>query len=461
MSDARDPAVDTDPVWRADVGYIPYKVTAIELVMRKRVVYLQWRSASNWRYESLGFRLYDAQGRRLKGRALKALTDDATARAKAKHKELITGMAGATLEPVAPCTIGQAWAKVSDKHAGLYPVDTHHRRHIDRALRHAARVWGRDRAWGTIAPVDITKLARTRVDELRADNHTGYRGAEETVSRVLTVAQWLRDQEHIPRDAALPSSRWKEDLRAYWAQVSGTHGDPEPHRPRYTLAEMLQILAAAPLVDPRLALGLALGAELRLGQVARTMRSQLNLHHSTHGAFVVKSNRRKRGTTVFLTPGQRAALDEALGGYLRLFEAEFQETGRDYPLLPAGRLLYRRYKGQATAQPPAVGELATSVNPRSLREWFDAAESRAGITHIPGRGWYGMRRRGVDEFKKQGGSKDALKEHGGWTDTTIPDMIYADQEAEAPRAEARDIRARIRGETPPAPPSVTPSSTDA
>ena len=39
-----------------------------------------------------------------------------------------------------------------------------------------------------------------------------------------------------------------------------------------------------------------------------------------------------------------------------------------------------------------------------------------------------------------------LVAHGGWTDSQMPDRIYADQEADHARDEARDVRAKIRGE---------------
>jgi len=51
-------------------------------------------------------------------------------------------------------------------------------------------------------------------------------------------------------------------------------------------------------------------------------------------------------------------------------------------------------------------------------------------------------------------SQHGLKEHGGWSDTQVPDQIYPDQEAEWAREEAKGIRAQIRGEpsaTGPAP----------
>ena len=47
-------------------------------------------------------------------------------------------------------------------------------------------------------------------------------------------------------------------------------------------------------------------------------------------------------------------------------------------------------------------------------------------------------------------SQHGLKEHGGWSDTQVPNQIYADQEAESAREEAKQIRAQIRGESAPA-----------
>ena len=70
----------------------------------------------------------------------------------------------------------------------------------------------------------------------------------------------------------------------------------------------------------------------------------------------------------------------------------------------------------------------------------------AGIASVPGRGAYGLRRAAVDAAKALGISREALKEHGGWADTQIPDRIYADQEAEFARDEARAVREQIRGE---------------
>lgn len=65
---------------------------------------------------------------------------------------------------------------------------------------------------------------------------------------------------------------------------------------------------------------------------------------------------------------------------------------------------------------------------------------------MPGRGAYGVKRAAVDAAKAEGISREGLKAHGGWTDTQMPDQVYADQELEAARREAAAVRARIRGE---------------
>lgn len=68
------------------------------------------------------------------------------------------------------------------------------------------------------------------------------------------------------------------------------------------------------------------------------------------------------------------------------------------------------------------------------------------VPHVKGRAFYGGRRGGADEFKRRKGSRETLQRYGAWSDSTTPDQIYADQEAEHARREARDIRAQIRGE---------------
>jgi integrase len=412
-------------VWFYEAGKIPYKVTVLEMVSRRNVLYLRWREQGNWKVESLGRTL-----RTESGRIIKAVEEWAKQKAEAKHLRLVQG-GGEEPEPIlAPLSIAGASALVKDAHRGLYPKDTAHRREVLRALDDAARIWGPERPWNSIRKADLRELARKRVAELKQKGKVGLRGAEVTVGRVLTVAQFLREEGHIRADACLPERNWHkrlaEELEA-----------PEPQRPRHTVEEMRAILRAAFEIDPRYGLLLALGAELRLGQVRRCRRSDLDLEA---GSLRVPGRSKKKAPVELLTPGQlkyaRAALET---GYLRELEGHYA----DYPLFPAGQL-----RGGRSGNPRAIARHAEAkpIDRRTCSEWFQQAEQKAGVTHIFGRGAYGIRRVAVDAAVERGISQDALKEHGGWTDTQMPERIYREQERLKAKAEARDVRASIRGE---------------
>jgi integrase len=169
---------------------------------------------------------------------------------------------------------------------------------------------------------------------------------------------------------------------------------------------------------------LQLGAELRLGQVRTLARSDVEF--STEGWLVtVPSHGRKRGVRLYLTPEQNKVLDEALAGYLAEYERDMQgDLIEDYYLFP--------------------GRDGMPISRSWVRQWFREAEKIAGIKHVKGRGAYGLRRAGVDGAKQHGADRDALKEFGGWTDTQMPDRVYADAEQEAAGKRARDIRRKVR-----------------
>jgi hypothetical protein len=214
----------------------------------------------------------------------------------------------------------------------------------------------------------------------------------------------------------------------------------------------------------------SLGAELRGGQIKRARRSDLSLPELTpgvddFGTFRVPGQGKKRGTTVDLTRGQRAAVDRALApetGYLRELEAAYLRGElTDYFLFPGGQMpgirAHRRGGSAKPESPPSwrapVHPMATiarhtssHVDDTAVRKWVRAAETMAEIPHVPGRSWYGGRRVTVDLAKGEKISREALQEHGGWTDSQVPDAIYSEQERAYARKEARDVRARYRGE---------------
>ncbi len=419
--------------WSHSEGYAPYTVTAYERVTRKGVVYLRWRirgaKGPNWENESLGFAVRTARGKLEKEAVAKAV-----AAARAKHHALVTGRPSAA--PAGPLTLAQGLVLALDVDAGKYAAKGQHQREVILAVEYAIAKLGADRLWSSIGLNELRVLWRHRMRELGAKGKAGYRGAEVTVVRLLSVAAWLRDEvRRLAPGDCLPPKKWRLEMARDWRTARGATADYEPARPRHTIAELRRLLAAAAEVDPRFALLVQLGAELRLGQVVRARRSWLDLDR---GALVLRSVGKKRAPAVLLTAGQLAAARAALAGdgYLAPLEA----AGGDYPLFPSGKLS----KGQAIER----HREAKPVHRRTVGTWWAAAEAAAKIPHQVGRGAYGGRRVSVDEAKARGISREGLMAAGGWTDSQVPDQIYADQDAEYARAEARRVRANVRGEGP-------------
>jgi len=71
------------------------------------------------------------------------------------------------------------------------------------------------------------------------------------------------------------------------------------------------------------------------------------------------------------------------------------------------------------------------------------------VPKVKGRAAYGLKRQSIDAAKAAGISREGLQRLGGWVDTQMADQVYADQEAGYARDEARDVRAKIRGEEEP------------
>jgi hypothetical protein len=68
------------------------------------------------------------------------------------------------------------------------------------------------------------------------------------------------------------------------------------------------------------------------------------------------------------------------------------------------------------------------------------------VPYVPGRSFHGLRRAFVDGATGLELSNEGLMQLGGWTDERTPKTIYRDRELVQGRGEARDARARLRGE---------------
>ena len=126
-------------------------------------------------------------------------------------------------------------------------------------------------------------------------------------------------------------------------------------------------------------------------------------------------------------------------------------------MLPGGRVLRRGFRSdpekpaswRAPDVPVASIErhaTATAIQRRTIGEWFEQAEAKAGVTKQDGRGPYGVRRTFVDAGKALRISREGLTALGGWADPQMADRIYAEEEQRYAQREARDVRARIRRE---------------
>jgi integrase len=74
------------------------------------------------------------------------------------------------------------------------------------------------------------------------------------------------------------------------------------------------------------------------------------------------------------------------------------------------------------------------------------AETAAGVPYVPGRSFHGLRRAFVDGAAGLDMSTQALQQLGGWSDVRTPERVYRDRDLVQGRGEARDARARLRGE---------------
>jgi hypothetical protein len=202
-------------------------------------------------------------------------------------------------------------------------------------------------------------------------------------------------------------------------------------------------------IDPRIRLAVELGAALRLGQVNRTRRSQVDTEKfffftdeedaapQAVGIVDVQGRGNKESPGIALSGFTRQALEDAFEGYLCEFEALYQAGEiEDYPLIPAGRLdrgianPRGRYAQQEATRDAALG-------------WFHELEAAAGVQQMKGRGWYGLRRILIDTAPKYTSNEMTLNTLAG-TSTDMRNSVYQDQESLEAKIDAANTYERIR-----------------
>lgn len=176
----------------------------------------------------------------------------------------------------------------------------------------------------------------------------GLRWAEIVCGALQAASRWLQQEGLIEPGEGEQARGWKATLNAEWAEIT-TQPIRAPAKPRYSVTELRKLWGALPKADPRLALAVELGAELRLGPVGRSRRS--DVLHSPDGRFEVGMVRvhgrgRKHGELLMLSMEEPHALTRTMTrGYLADLERAYRAGEiRDYYLFPGRRLTATRRK---------------------------------------------------------------------------------------------------------------------
>jgi hypothetical protein len=158
----------------------------------------------------------------------------------------------APAEVPALLTLKQGFHLALDAVTGKYA--SNRTRRYDQMVKYRTRIFGTrpgatplidpTLTWVALEPKDLRALWRRLADrhvEARGKEY-GVRAAEGIVDAIYSVAAWLREEHHIPVDAAHPPREWRKKLKEEWAQRTG-HRRERPNRPRHTPEEYRRIFA--------------------------------------------------------------------------------------------------------------------------------------------------------------------------------------------------------------------------
>jgi integrase len=448
-------------VWQYQKGEYSNTVTATERLDRDRTIEVRWWVPALHRFQrrSLGFSIRDASGS-----IVPELEQQAVRQTQSIYDALMAGrspLEGPQSES-APLTLRAGFDLATEVPTGLYVVESEHLKDVRRAARDIVEVIGRTargdpRTWDSLNNGAVRELWLGLARRFKATKAGGPSWTERCVVVLLQVSQWLAAEERITR-AVVIKKAWREQLRREWEQYTSSRITKST--PRHSEDEIRRMFAVLehPDADPRIALALQLGAEARLGQVRRLMRSDVDL--SPVGVFglgrvVVHGSGKKMGVRRDLTPEERAAIDRALAGYLRPLEEAYQDKLRqDYPIFPAGRLRLdvapsRASRRKVPVEPIRRAKLSVTNGPmdkRTLNDQFHELERIAKVESVPGRGWYGIRRRATDVYEDYEKDERVLNDQTGHKKSETRREVYQERERETIRARSAETRRRVRNE---------------
>lgn len=428
--------------WSAAVGERGYTVRVAERPDRGMAVYLTWGKPRQSEKANVGT-VRDARGRVQQKKVAAALAE-----ALEKSEELQGKRP--TRDRSGPMTLGLGVERAFSME-GCFPGDVEkdaYTRETKKRVDDAVTLLGGPKVlWEEITPGAIRGIWR-RIEKRYGDGR-GRNKAEKTVTNLLTIAGWLAGEfpdQRFPRGPR----HWRRELRDHWKKQGH---DVEQDEPRHTEAEIALILANREKADPRLRLALYLATGLRGGQAVRTMRSHCTQVGGRWRVAVPWLSDKKRAPTLFLSPSETSAFEEAITtGHLSDLEAAYRAGElADYPLFPAGRLRKGKARVRDTLHP---------MEQPSLVDLLRNLEEEVGIPFVARRGWHGLRRGLADFYDRllrEGKIHDPnlLNEIQGWVrGSKMRERVYLDQEGSGLREEAsrvRDLRPgflpRLEGES--------------
>lgn len=412
------------------------ELTAYERPDRNNDIYTRiWKDGQVIEKKRLCDPIRDERGR--------VVHDLEVAALKAAGDRLKAFRAGLEHESAGPLTLAEAFRRLLHRSDGKYASNSRWKGDVRRASGVILRILGRDLLCSQLRHAHYRKLWRAMADEHVRDGTFGPRQAEVICGALRSCVVWLQQEETIEQGTALPALKWKDLLRTEWREITG-RPIPAPKKPRYTPEEQERLWAALPKADPRLRLAVLIGAELRLGQVPRSMRSDVIPHGGVElGAIPVHGAGKKHGALVVLDEEQRWALVHALTiGHLADLEAA-RKAGKidEYPLIPGGRLR-------------TVGDHLRASVEYGRKPWGETGigkawrklEAIAGVEHKEGRRWYGLRRLSTDLAEDVESDARTLNQLGGWAKTET--RVGYQQQGRTEIAErARAVRTKIRPKT--------------
>jgi hypothetical protein len=415
--------------WKETVGEVPPRVIVQERADKGGRLYFLWYvdGKPRQRAAKVVITIRDGKGRPQSRKKQKAIEE---------AREVYNSLhgIGAPRPTTGPMTLKQG-KEIAFSPRGCYPMKPEEDAWTRDALRlfgEAVKLMGGESvAWQDVTPGMIRAAWRTMETKGRTWDY-----AAKSVGVFFTVATYLEGEfqgQHFPR----PMKRWRVEVRDYWHRCGH---DTERHRPPHTAEEIALLFGHLDRADPRLRLALALGAELRGGQLIRAMRSHCSLPDDGRWRVEIPGkSRRKPIPPLTLNAWERDQLRAALtDGYLSDLELAFQAGQlKDYALFPQGRLR----KGKAV-----VERSAKPIDRGTLIEKFHDYERAAGVTPEDRRAWHGLRRGFSNYYAaliRDGKITDprVLDQLQGWVrGSAMRERIYQDQEDEALQDDASDVR---------------------